>query len=53
MSKKAINLWVDKKTYDWIRIESMTRDITMTALLKQLIKKEQERLENERRPKQF
>lgn len=53
MSKRAVNLWLEANSYDWLKSEAKRRGVTMTSLLRDLICKERRRLDESRRPQQY
>jgi len=49
--KKAINLWLNKEEYAWVKSNAKTRGTSMTAVIRELIRKQAER--ERRRPEQY
>lgn len=50
-TKKAINLWLNAEEYSWVKNSANARGLTMTAVIRELIRKQEDR--ERRRPQQY
>lgn len=53
MSKKAVNLWLTEPMYMWLKAEADRRGVSMTHILKELLRSEKQKIDAERRPEQY
>lgn len=50
-SKKALNLWLNAEEHTWVKNSAKARGISMTAVIRELIRKQEER--ERRKPQQY
>lgn len=50
-TKKAVNLWLKTEEYIWVKNNAKTRGISMTSVIRELIRKQAER--ERRKPEQY